>query len=162
MSWGSSGPALLVVTLALVGCGGGTKQAPSETPASESASPGAKCIADAAAPRTPPSDAPAKIGVSHILIRHQDLERPQGATRTREEACLLALEALRSVEETGDWDGAAQKYSDSGKSTGGHLGRVSPDELEANFAAAAFSLDVEQLSYVVETDRGYHVILRTE
>lgn len=165
MPWGCSKSNFVTATmlaLVQVGCAGSSNDKPSETAASEADSPGAKCVADAAAPRAPADDAPPRIGVSHILIRHQDLQRPQGATRTREEACLLALEALRAVEESGDWNAAVERYSDSGKSSGGELGRISKDEVEANFANAAFSLDVQQLSYVVETDRGYHIILRTD
>lgn len=117
---------------------------------------------EAAAPRTPRPDAPSKIRVSHLLVRHAALARPEGATRTKEEACLRALQALDEVKQSGDWDGAVSKYSESGQSTAGDLGTVSRDELEGPFGNAAFALDVDELSYVVETDRGLHIILRTE
>lgn len=128
---------------------------------SEERSPGQKCLMDAAAPRTPPPDAPSKIDVSHILVRHAELDRPEGATRTREEACLRALEALGAIEKSGDWNQAVTDYSDSGQESGGALGRVGRDEVTKPFGDAAFSLDVNELSYVVESDRGFHVILRT-
>ena len=49
-----------------------------------------------------------------------------------------------------------------GLATGGALGSVSKSDLDPTFANAAFSLDVNELSHVVETDRGFHVIVRTE
>jgi hypothetical protein len=90
------------------------------------------------------------------------LARPEGATRSREEACLYALNALQQVQSSGDWDASVEEYSDSGKAARGDLGRVSIDELEGPFGNAAFALEVDQLSYVVESDRGFHIILRTE
>jgi parvulin-like peptidyl-prolyl isomerase len=55
-----------------------------------------------------------------------------------------------------------KSYSDAGEATGGSLGTVGKDELEPTFAGAAFSLGVGELSHVVETERGFHVIVRTE
>src|SRR5690606_10835529 len=103
---------------------------------------------------------PRKIHVAHILVRHAALPEPQGATRSREAACLRALEALEALAKDGaDFDATAGKFSDSPSFD---LGRVSADELDAAFAAAAFSLSPNELSYVVETGRGFHVILRKE
>ena len=120
--------------------------------AAESASAGDTCVERASTLRTAPPDAPASIG----------LKRPEGATRTRPEACLRALEALEALEGGGEWQATLEAFSDSGVSTGGALGKVTPDDLEPAFAGAAFSLEQNQLSYVVETSRGFHVILRTE
>lgn len=125
-------------------------------------SPGAQCLEEAAASRTPRADAPSKIRVSHILVRHAALARPEGATRSKEEACLRALQALDHVKQSGDWEGAVTEYSESGQSTGGDLGSVGREELEGPFGNAAFALEVDELSYVVESDRGFHIILRTE
>lgn len=151
---------LLLIAGLFAGACGGSKNPPANSP-SEAATPGEQCLADANATRKPPSDAPTSIEVSHILVRHKDLARPEGATRTRQEACLLALDALKGLESSGDWDQTVDKFSDSGKSTHGELGQVKRDELTGSFGDAAFSLDVNELSYVVESDRGFHVILRT-
>jgi parvulin-like peptidyl-prolyl isomerase len=101
---------------------------------------------------------PLKIEVSQILVRHADLADPRGATRTREQACLRALEALHTLQGGADWDETVRNYSDSRAS---QLGRVARDDLAPGFSETAFSLDVNQLSYVVESSRGYHIILRT-
>jgi PPIC-type PPIASE domain len=120
---------------------------------------GAVCLADARPASEPPRDAPARIEVRHILVRHSELSDPKGASRSREAACLQALQALEALQGgTLDWDAAVARFSDTQEHD---LGRVAVDDLNPDFAGAAFSLEVDQLSYVTETDRGFHVILRT-
>jgi parvulin-like peptidyl-prolyl isomerase len=63
------------------------------------------------------------------------------------------------LESGGDWDETVKEYSDARNDV---LGRVSFDELTTDFANAAFALEANQLSYVVETNRGFHIILRKE
>lgn len=142
------------------GCSGDRSQNAVDAPVASSE--GERCLQDAAASRTVPEDAPERIAVSHLLLRHAELSEPKGAERTRQAACLLALEALRALQSGADWEETVQKYSDSGKDTGGDLGRVARDELTGPIANAAFSLEVNELSYVVESDRGYHIVLRTQ
>jgi parvulin-like peptidyl-prolyl isomerase len=75
---------------------------------------------------------------------------------------LKALAALSALKSSGDWDQVVDDFSDSGKSTHGALGRIGRQDVTTTFADAAFALEVDELSYVVETDRGFHVILRTQ
>lgn len=134
--------------------------APSAPPATVDTahSKGNTCLVDASTAIPIPTNAPARIEVRHILVRHAELSDPKGASRSKEAACLRALDALEALQSgTLDWPQAVDKFSDSKDDD---LGRVSPDNLTPTFAGAAFSLEVDQLSYVVETDRGYHVILR--
>ncbi len=157
----------VLLTLALVGgCGGaqgaGTGAQEPSTADSASHGPGAACLEDAATPREVPADAPESIEVAHILVRHAELERPEGATRSREAACLRALAAREKLEHGAEWEATVAEFSDAPGATEGNLGVVSRDELAPEFANAAFSLEVNQLSYVVETDRGFHVIVRLE
>ena len=44
----------------------------------------------------------------------------------------------------------------------GSIGSVERNDLQKPFADAAFELGVNQLSDVVETESGFHVILRSE
>lgn len=141
----------------LLVCASGCTAAPPPKTASER-TPGQECVADAGAWPEPSEGAPLRVEVSHILVRHAELEQSEGAERTREQACLRALEALHAVQGGLDWLDAVARYSDA-KSA--ELGRVSADELPRGFAETAFSLEVNQLSYVVESERGFHIILRT-
>jgi peptidyl-prolyl cis-trans isomerase C len=109
--------------------------------------------------RDPKPDAPLTIRVSHILVRHRELKQPSGATRAREAACLRALDALHALENGADWDEVVLEYNDANNDA---LGRVRQEDLATDFANAAFALDVNEISYVVETSRGFHVILRKD
>lgn len=134
---------------------------PSEA-ADTPASPEAACLAQAAAERTPKPGAPDKIVLSHILVRHKELKRPEGATLSRGQACLRAQAAREKLLAGGEWASVSEEYSDAAGATGGDLGSVAKDQLDATFGAAAFALEAGELSHVVETERGFHVIARTE
>lgn len=155
----------MLLPFAIAGCGGGGAPSPdrqSTATAAAAKTPEDECLAQAGSARTPRADAPESIVVSHILVRHEDLPRPEGATRTRGQACLRALEAREKLLAGAEWERVVAEYSDAGSATAGSLGRVKPSELDATFAAAAFSLDVGELGHVVETERGFHVIARSE
>lgn len=140
--------------LGLAACSSATPSA--QTPAAPSK--GRTCLSDASTALEVPSGAPSRIEVKHILVRHAELADPKGASLGKEAACLRALEALKALESGElDWAQAVAKFSDSKEDD---LGRVSQDELEPAFAGAAFSLQPDELSYVVESPRGFHVILR--
>jgi hypothetical protein len=145
----------------VVGCGGSSEPAKSSGGGGKLTK-GEQCLEDAATPRSLGPGAPTRIEVSHILIRHDGLARPRGATRSPEEACLAALDAIAELEAGADWEETVKKYSDAPGATMGSLGYVSQVDVGEKFANAAFSLEVNELSYVVETDRGFHVILRTD
>jgi peptidyl-prolyl cis-trans isomerase NIMA-interacting 1 len=150
----------MLVGLLFLGCGGSQPSAEAPDDQAEESAPlgkAAQCLADAEAMREPKPDAPEVIDVSHILVRHRDLKEPHGATRTREEACLRALDALQALQANGDWNAVALEYTDAKNDV---LGRVRADELTTEFANAAFALEPNELSYVVETSRGFHIILR--
>jgi peptidyl-prolyl cis-trans isomerase NIMA-interacting 1 len=144
----------------LTGCAGSaTGQAQDSQAQARTTSPGQQCLEDARSKRTPAAAAPRRIRVAHILVRHTELKDPAGATRAPEAACLRALEALNKLKGGADWEPVATEFSDSKTSD---LGSITKEDVTPAFADAAFELDVNQLSYVVETDRGFHVILRLE
>lgn len=164
------GAAGLVATLhlAVAGCGAPTT----------SASSGGKAGADSAATRTEESRCfelanavhekkpgePDAVKVSHILVEHRDARNPKsGITRSRGEACLRALEAQKKLAQGADFSKLVSEYSDSpGVSGDGSMGEVRRSDLEPKFADAAFQLERGQMSDVVETAFGFHVIVRTE
>jgi parvulin-like peptidyl-prolyl isomerase len=151
-----------LVLLALSACASSAAEEPGPAQpeaAKPKLSEGQQCLEDAQALREPKESAPLTIHVSHILVRHKDLRRPEGATRTREQACLRALEALHALQAGKDWDEVVREYSDAKNDA---LGRVHREDLATDFANAAFALDINEISYVVETSRGFHIILRKE
>lgn len=154
--------AISLVLLGVLGCGGAQSKAGSSRGETRTSSKEEDCLAAAAAHSEPKPNAPAKISVSHVLVRHADLARPEGASRTRGQACLRALKALNALKDGVAWDEVVEKFSDAPGPNHGALGRVSKEDLDPSFAAVAFSLDVNEISYVVESFRGFHVIIRTE
>ncbi len=136
---------------------------PSAAPAQET--PSAKCLALANATRERKPNEPQKVGVRHILVMHTDSRKARETiTRTREEACLRALAARDKILAGEDFDAILADYSDEpgAKDRRGSIGTVERSEVMAPFADAAFELSVGQMSDVVETASGFHLILRNE
>ena len=147
------------------GCGAG--QPPAAEPKADAAASSAEreCLeqANGEHPRKPAE--PVRIGLRHILVRHVDSTRADASvTRTRGAACLRAREALQALEAGTEWDEAVARFSDEkGAATRhGSLGSLTRDDLDPAFADAAFELEPAQLSYVVESPAGFHVILRVD
>jgi hypothetical protein len=153
----------LLACLLLVGCGG-SKQQPAKAGPTLDAEADAeiKCIEVAKMPRHAAKDAPARIDVAHIVIRYAGLRDAGNVTRTRGEACLRAEEVRKKLLGGADWDDMYQQYSDSKDSTQGAFTGVTQDALEDDFGNAAFALKVNDLSHVVETQHGFHVIWRSK
>jgi parvulin-like peptidyl-prolyl isomerase len=123
------------------------------------------CFATANAKRARFSGEPAKVGVKHVLVKWKGAKNAVASiTRTREEACLRAIEARDKIRSGADWDAVVKEFSDeTGAATrAGSLGTVERKDLAKPFADAAFELSVNMLSDVVETEFGFHVITRTE
>ncbi len=102
------------------------------------------------------------IRASHILIGYSG-SASSGGQLTQEDA-LSSIEGLRAkIEDGADFGDIAREHSDcpSG-SKGGDLGSFGRNAMVAPFDEAAFALEVDQLSEVVETEFGYHLIQRTE
>jgi parvulin-like peptidyl-prolyl isomerase len=102
------------------------------------------------------------ITASHILITH--VEVPETETdRPRDEAQAAAAR-LRAKLLAGEvsFEEAAQVLSDcpSGDA-GGALGEFPRGAMVESFEEAAFALEVGELSEIVETPFGFHLIKRT-
>jgi len=85
-------------------------------------------------------------------------------TRTREEGCLRAQEARSKLEHGASFADVVKEYSEEpGAATReGSLGAIERSQMVPPFADAAFELAAGEVSQVVETDFGFHVIQRTE
>lgn len=103
------------------------------------------------------------LSAAHILIMYAGSERaPADVTRTREEALTRAQEVAEKAKAEGaDFAALAREYSDGPSApAGGDLGPFSPDQMVPAFSAAVQELAVGEVSDPVETQFGFHIILR--
>jgi len=101
-----------------------------------------------------------------LLVAYKGADKcPRKVTRSKEEARKRADEAhARAVEGQMDFGDVAKLYSDdpSGSDRQGSLGRIDRQSVVKAFGDAAFALKVDEVSPVVETQFGFHVIKRTQ
>ncbi|MEZ4299934.1 MAG: peptidylprolyl isomerase [Polyangiaceae bacterium] len=127
--------------------------------------PGAKCLSLAGAVHERKAGEPLKIGARHVLVKYKGAKNaPDTVTRSREEACLRAIEARDKVLAGTDFDAVVTEYSDEAGAADrrGTVGTVERADVAPAWADAAFELSIMEMSDVVETDFGFHLILRTE
>ena len=108
---------------------------------------------------------PTKISARHVLVQWMGSNRAgKSVLRTREQALVLAQEVLRRARAGEDLGRLAVEYSDepNAGTRGGSLGRFGKGQMVGAFEAVAFKLKVGQISDIVETPFGYHIIQRTE
>jgi peptidyl-prolyl cis-trans isomerase SurA len=101
-----------------------------------------------------------KIKASHILIGYQNKEGniDSAAAKTRADSVLAAIKAGASFEEL------VPKYSDDpgSKDKGGDLGYFERRMMVKEFDEAAFKMEVGQISELIQTNFGYHIIKLTD
>lgn len=115
---------------------------------------------------------PSKVRILHILKKHKDSRRPASwrqakITATKEEA-REELQGLIEIleEESGEaqratFEELARTESDcSSAKRGGDLGFFGPKKMQPEFEKASFALKIGELSGIVETSSGVHVLLR--
>lgn len=110
-----------------------------------------------------------KVRASHILCKHAKSRNPV-SRRTNQPVELskeAAIAEIRSIineiqNDPNKFALIAQQRSDCGSfSRGGDLGFFGKGEMQRPFEEATFALRVGEISGVVDTDSGIHVILRT-
>lgn len=101
---------------------------------------------------------------SHILIRYAgSLRAPAEITRSKEDARRLAEHVLEKARAPGaDFAALANEYTEdpSGKRTGGRLGTFGRGRMVPEFNKAVFSMSPGEVSDVIETAFGFHIIYR--
>lgn len=120
----------------------------------------------AAAPATQSASAeapPTRIAAQHVLIGYKGT-KVGTATRTKQEAKELAEEVRKKAIAGEDFAKLAQRYSDdpASKERLGSVGTFPRDGMVKEFSDAAFALKVDEISPVVETYFGFHVIKRNQ
>jgi peptidyl-prolyl cis-trans isomerase SurA len=97
---------------------------------------------------------PEKLTISHIFIN------PQNNKRLQKKAYEFAKSLLDSLKNGADFAELARKYSDDpgSASDGGNLGWAKRGLFYPEFEAAAFALKKGEISDVVKTPVGYHII----
>lgn len=104
-----------------------------------------------------------KLNASHILIQHADSKRAaEGITRSKDEALQRAKDvAAKAQAKDADFAALARQFSDGpSKQDGGDLGNFLPQQMIPEFSAATSQLKIGEVSGPVESQFGYHIILR--
>lgn len=96
---------------------------------------------------------PAMVKISHIL------KAVKGSDESRRKALEKILEAKRILSQGVDFAEVARQYSeDPSGARGGNLGSMRRSDLVKEYADAAAALNVGEISDVVETQFGFHLI----
>ena len=83
--------------------------------------------------------------------------------RFRDEACLRAMQARDELRGGADFAEVVEiQRRARGRHARGSLGTIERKDVVPSFADAAFELHPSEISDVVETEFGFHVIMRTE
>jgi peptidyl-prolyl cis-trans isomerase NIMA-interacting 1 len=109
-----------------------------------------------------------RVQASHILVKHRESRRPSSwrqetITKSKDEA-IEELKKIREsiVDRKATFDKVAKTTSDcSSARKGGDLGVFGRGQMQRPFEEATFALQVGELSDIVDTDSGVHIILRT-
>eukprot|EP01118_Nematostelium_gracile_P010540 TRINITY_DN3645_c0_g1_i1.p1 TRINITY_DN3645_c0_g1~~TRINITY_DN3645_c0_g1_i1.p1 ORF type:complete len:191 (+),score=43.72 TRINITY_DN3645_c0_g1_i1:42-575(+) len=109
-----------------------------------------------------------EIRASHLLVKHKDSRNPSSwkeskVTRTKEEAAEMVEEFRKRIED-GEITFAELATTEShcgSHKAGGDLGFFGKGKMQKPFEEAAFALSVNEMSDLVYSDSGVHIILRT-
>jgi peptidyl-prolyl cis-trans isomerase C len=102
---------------------------------------------------------PEQVKAAHILT-----PLPEGAGKEKQDQALAAIQALKVRLDSGEnFAVLAMEHSDCpSKAKGGDLGFFGREQMVVPFSEAAFALEPGQVSDVVKTRFGYHLIRVTE
>ncbi|MCP4603930.1 MAG: hypothetical protein GY847_25980 [Proteobacteria bacterium] len=104
-----------------------------------------------------------QIHARHILVMHKESKRKGPVVdRTKEEAEAIAQEVAKKLKKTdADFAMLAKEYSDCPtKNKGGELPKFFPGKMYPRFEKAAAAMKENEISDIVETAFGFHIIQR--
>jgi len=128
----------------------------------------------AASSTTTTITSPVQFGALHILIKHAGSRKPRSwksdnITRTKEEAVEIlkghetTLRSLPQSDMKQKFIELASEHSDCPSAKkGGDLGLFERGKMQPTFEKAVEDTSVDELSGVVDTDSGVHLIYRTQ
>ncbi|KAK7058771.1 peptidyl-prolyl cis-trans isomerase Pin1 [Paramarasmius palmivorus] len=109
-----------------------------------------------------------QVRASHLLVKHSGSRRPSSwketnITRSKDEAISILKGYEAEINgDTTKFAELAKLHSDcSSHDKGGDLGWFGRGQMQKPFEDAAFGLEVGQISDIVSSDSGVHLILRT-
>lgn len=117
-----------------------------------------------------------QIRASHILVKHRESRRLASwrdengveiKKRSVDDADKILMDYLKTIKSSGDAKGTfaaiAKKNSDcsSGPRNSGDLGVFGPGQMQKAFEDGAYALSVEEISGIVHSGSGSHIIMRT-
>ncbi|KAF2215368.1 hypothetical protein CERZMDRAFT_65672 [Cercospora zeae-maydis SCOH1-5] len=110
-----------------------------------------------------------KIRAAHLLVKHKDSRRPSSwreseITRSKEEAreIIRRYESKIRNGETSLGDLAVTESDCSSARKRGDLGFFGKGDMQAEFEQASFALKPGEISQIIETQSGLHLIERLE
>ncbi len=100
-----------------------------------------------------------EIHARHILIQWEGIPRAE-AKRTKDQALVLAGNISERLKKGEDFESLANQFTEdpSGKNNGGDLGWFSWGKMVPPFQEVAFALSPGEVSDIVETQFGFHII----
>ena len=113
----------------------------------------------------PVVELPDEISASHILTSYKGADRADSKITRSKQAARKEAERIRGLITNGGKDFAdmAKKHSDGPSGPkGGDLGSFKFEVMAQPFSEAAFDLNINEVSEVVETGFGFHIIKRTQ
>lgn len=160
--------AVLVGSLVLVpACVVTTFEGPGEPPR-VAVSPTASASSASGGPEESPeamAGQPTEISARHLLVSYQGAMRASpSVTRTKAEAQTRVTEALKRAKAGEPFENLVKEFSDEpgAAERGGSLGKFGRGMMVPAFEKAAFKLAPGEISEIIETPFGFHVIQRTE
>jgi peptidyl-prolyl cis-trans isomerase NIMA-interacting 1 len=108
---------------------------------------------------------PTVIAAQHILIAYKGAKgAPKQVTRSKAEAKKRADEVLERIKKGEDFSQLVKTFSEDPGSADrmGSVGKFDREKMVKAFSDAAFALKVDEVSGVVETPFGFHLIKRNQ